>query len=124
MRLSEAETKALRNLNRQEWFDNCSRQLANSARWIAYWSVRFNIPIRRAWTIAGGVQRSGVASHAQLGSAGGGHHDPGSGYPFKYVLLLARFFRLQKTRRKGDADLEKARRKVNRIRRHYGLKEV
>lgn len=109
---------------RDEWFQNASHQLANSARWIAHWSIARGIPIRRAVTLFGGVQRSGVASHKQLGSTGGGHVDPGSGYPFKYVLLLARFFRLQQTRKKGDAGLEKARRKVNRIRKHYGLKEV
>lgn len=110
--------------NRDDWFREASHQLANSARWIAYWSTKYGIPIRRAWTVAGGVQRSGVASHKQLGSAGGGHYDPGTGYPFKYVLLLARFFQLQTTRHRGDAGLEKARRRVNRIRKHYGLKLV
>lgn len=109
---------------RDEWYRGASRQLANSARWIAYWSLKHGIPIRRAWTVAGGIQRSGVASHRQLGASGGGHTDPGTGYPFKYVLLLARFFRLKETRAKGDADLEKARRKVNKIRNHYGLKPV
>jgi len=109
---------------RNDWYTKYPHQLANTARWIAYWSIKFGIPVRRGVAPFGVLVRSGVASHKQLGLSGGGHWDPGPAYPMRYVLLLARFFRLQETRHKGDADLEKARRKVNRIRRHYNLKEV
>ena len=109
---------------RRAWFDEAAHQLANTARWIAYWSRYHGIPIRRAVTIAGGVQRSGVASHSQLGSAGGGHSNPGSSYPMNYVLWLARYFKLRELGRTDSRAFKRARRKANRIRRHYGLKEL
>lgn len=106
--------------SRDEWFTQARHQLANSAKWVAYWSRKYGIPIRRARTLGGSVIRSGVASHAQLGVSGGGHHDPGSAYPFKYVLYLARYFYEQEAGRKGKA-FKRARRKANKIRKHYGL---
>lgn len=68
-------------------------QLRETARWIAHWSHVHGIPIRRARTAGGHVIRSGVGTHASLGSAGGGHTDPGPRYPFDHVLRLARGFR-------------------------------
>lgn len=75
--------------SRKEWLHN-SRELRETARWIAYWSHRYNIPIRRAAVCNGVVTRSGVARHMDLGSVGGGHVDPGPNYPFNRVLMLAR----------------------------------
>jgi|GEM_PF-2004008 len=109
---------------RAEWAKQASRQLYNTAGWIAYWSGKHDIPIRRGIGVAGAAVRSGVVSHAQLGIAGGGHVDPGSGYPFRYVLRLARLIRLEAEGKKGTPAYDKARRKVNRIRKHYGLKPV
>lgn len=103
---------------RRQWFAEHPRQLANTARWIAFWHREFGIPIRRGIAPAGLPIRSGVVSHKQLGIPGGGHTDPGPGYPFRYVLWLARYFDL-KEHRPSSADFEKARRKVNRIRKHY-----
>ena len=100
-----------------EWFKHAPHQLANTAKWIAYWHEEHDIPIRRAITLAGGIQRSGVASHKQLGSAGGGHVDPGGAYPMRYVLWLARYF----AAKPGSQARAKARRVANRIRKHYGL---
>lgn len=105
---------------REQWFKSCPKQLANTARWIAYWSQRYGIPIRRGAAPAGILVRSGVASHKQLGILGGGHSDPGPGYPFKYVLLLARYFKLKENRPHSE-DFQKVHRKVNKIRVHYGL---
>jgi N-acetylmuramoyl-L-alanine amidase len=106
-----------------EWFKGAPHQLANTAQWIAYWSEQHGIPIRRGIGVAGAVVRSGVVSHRQLGIAGGGHVDPGAAYPFRYVLLLARYFHLKRNR-PGSDEHRKVERKVNRIRRHYGLKEL
>lgn len=69
-------------------------QLLETARWIALWHRRFDIPIQRA-TAANGWQ--GVARHSDLGVLGGGHSDPdgspSSGrYPFDEVLRVARGF--------------------------------
>jgi N-acetylmuramoyl-L-alanine amidase-like protein len=77
---------------RKGWRRNW-RELRETARWIARWSRQHRIPIRRAHVANGVVTRSGVTTHAKLGSAGGGHHDPGD-YPFRRVLLLARLYKL------------------------------
>lgn len=77
---------------RSTWFANW-RQLRETARWIAYWSHRYGIPIRRARVSGGAVTRSGVIRHMDLGALGGGHSDPGANYPFRRVLLLARAYK-------------------------------
>ncbi len=76
--------------DRHKWLVEREAQLGNTAKWIAHWHRRWGIPIRRARESGGIVTRSGVATHNQLGRAGGGHHDPGPGYPFKRVLRMAR----------------------------------
>lgn len=73
------------------------KELRETARWIAQWSLHFHIPIRRGIAEGGGVVRSGIVTHKQLGLFGGGHVDPG-GYPVKRVLTLARLY---KTARRG-----------------------
>ena len=65
-------------------------QLKDTARWIAHWHRKWGIPIRPAQVSGTSVITPGVATHAQLGAAGGGHRDPGSDYPLTYVLGLAR----------------------------------
>jgi len=77
---------------RRNWMVNRRPQLDDTARWIAHWHRRWGIPIRRAEVSGGIVIRSGVATHKQLGRAGGNHSDPGPGYPFAYVLRLARSY--------------------------------
>lgn len=68
-------------------------ELKETARWIAYWSRKWGIPITHSTT-------RGVCRHSDLGAAGGGHHDPGAGYPLSYVLRKARQYRrLQIARR-------------------------
>ena len=75
--------------SRREWQ---SAQLRETARWIAFWAHRYNIPIRRATVAGGTVTRSGVIRHMDLGVLGGGHSDPGANFPFGRVLTLARTF--------------------------------
>lgn len=74
-------------------------QLRETARWIASWSRTHKIPIRKGAVSNGVVTRSGVLRHSDLGPMGGGHHDPGSGYPFGLVLLTARYYALRWSRR-------------------------
>ncbi len=78
----------------QGWFAwrKSWRQMRESARWLAHWSIRYGIPLRRATVAGGAVVRSGVTTHAELGVEGGGHHDPGP-FPFHRVLWLARAYR-------------------------------
>lgn len=110
--------------SRHEWMRLSPRQLANTALWIAHWSIKHGIPIRRAWTPNSGiVARSGVATHKQLGSSGGGHVDPGNGYPMQYVLWLARYFKSLNTQ-KGSAWHQRCRNEVNGRRKHHGLKPL
>lgn len=105
----------------REWYREHPHQLANTARWIAYWSFKWHIPIRRGVAPAGVLIRSGVASHKQLGILGGGHWDPGPAYPMNYVLWLARFFKLGVIR-PGSKEYEMALKQVNKRRGHYGLR--
>lgn len=107
---------------RDEWYKLYSHQLANTARWIAYWGAKYNIPLRRGVAPAGYLIRKGVASHKQLGISGGGHWDPGPSYPMKYVILMARYFTAKDRGHKAQA--EKLAKRINRIRRRYNLKEL
>lgn len=68
------------------------REIRESARWIARWSRKYNIPIRRAKVRGSSVTRSGVTTHEKLGVAGGNHNDPGP-YPMRRVLILARLYK-------------------------------
>jgi N-acetyl-anhydromuramyl-L-alanine amidase AmpD len=66
-------------------------QQQETARWIARWAQAYSIPIRQGRvSLDGRIIQSGVARHSDLGNLGGGHHDPGAGYPFADVLRLAR----------------------------------
>lgn len=68
------------------WRTKDRDQLRETARWIAHWSIKYDIPIRRSL----GGRRSGVATHKSLGAAGGGHVDPGIGFPMLLCLRMAR----------------------------------
>lgn len=70
-----------------QWAD---AELWETARWLAWWSKKWNIPLRRGRVSGSTIIRSGVVTHAQLGSIGGGHHDPGSNYPVRRVIRRAR----------------------------------
>lgn len=107
---------------REEWYKLYSHQLANTAKWIAFWCDKYNIPMRRGAAPAGILIKKGIASHKQLGLLGGGHWDPGPSYPMKYVILMARYFTAKE--RGHKAQVEKLARRINRIRRRYELKEL
>lgn len=71
---------------RAEWMSHPA-QLRKVAQWLAYWSKEFDIPLSR------NVEH-GVSTHNdQSQLIGGGHWDPGPGYPFDYVLSLAREYK-------------------------------
>jgi N-acetyl-anhydromuramyl-L-alanine amidase AmpD len=68
-------------------------EVEETARWIARWSKAYGVPIGKASVSDGHVLSGGVARHSDLGTIGGGHHDPGSGYPLHHCLDLARDIR-------------------------------
>lgn len=72
-----------------------AHQLREVARWIAVWSRRHGVPIRKARLSSGGqILRAGVTTHDYCSKHGAGttHWDPGP-YPMGYVLWLARGFK-------------------------------
>jgi N-acetyl-anhydromuramyl-L-alanine amidase AmpD len=70
-------------------------QVKETARWVARWSRMHGIPIREGAVSGQAVVRAGVIRHSQLGTFGGGHHDPGDAYPFKTLLRHARWYARQ-----------------------------
>lgn len=59
------------------------KQIQNTAEWMAYWSVKYGIPLTFSTS-------HGVCRHSDLGAAGGGHHDPGKGFPLEECIQRAR----------------------------------
>lgn len=57
-------------------------QTETAAKWVAFWANKYGIPLTHSTT-------HGICRHSDLGSAGGGHSDPGGGYPFTEVLKEA-----------------------------------
>ena len=70
--------------SKAEWPD---AQIKETARWVAKWSKAYEIPIRHV-----DPGSRGVVTHADLGSQGGGHWDPGPGYPLAKMLRYAKEF--------------------------------
>jgi hypothetical protein len=72
----------------KDW-DARGKQLKQVAKWVAYWSRTYGIPI------SSGVTR-GVATHAMHSAAFhlSDHTDPGSAFPFARVLRYARWYRV------------------------------
>lgn len=65
------------------------KELHETARWVARWSMLYHIPIKRGSVRNGSVLQSGVVTHQQLGSLGGNHDDPGPHYPMAEMLAMA-----------------------------------
>jgi peptidoglycan hydrolase-like protein with peptidoglycan-binding domain len=78
----------------QGWSDGTWRSkdtmLRNCADWIAEEAKYFGIPITKLSASQAQGGSKGVCGHGDLGSAGGGHTDPGPNFPWSYVLDLAR----------------------------------
>lgn len=75
------------------WINRRNKQLQKTAKYIAYWSDKYGIPIRKGKASGGVITKSGVLRHSDLGAAGGNHGDPGPGYPLHTVLQLARKYK-------------------------------
>lgn len=75
------------------WVNRRDPQLQKTAKYIAYWSKKYDIPIRKGKVKGGDVTRSGIMRHSELGALGGNHSDPGKGYPMHSVLTMARRYK-------------------------------
>lgn len=69
------------------------KQLKATAKVLAYWSVKYHIPLYKGKVKGSKVVKAGVLRHSDLGAAGGSHHDPGRGYPLALVLRMARWYK-------------------------------
>lgn len=65
------------------------RQIMAVARWLAYWSTVYGIPLEAS--VAAGVSTHAMQSKIHPQSQG--HTDPGKGYPLAFVLKLARTYK-------------------------------
>ena len=77
-----------------EWRNDHANMLKNCAAWIAEEAKYYKIPIQKLSPAAAQGSGRGVCAHSDLGAAGGGHHDPGPGFPWTFVLEMARAFNL------------------------------
>jgi hypothetical protein len=82
---------------KDEWLED-GRELWETARHIARWSMKFNIPLRRGKVSGVNVTKSGILTHGDLGTAGGGHTDPGA-YPI--VKVIERASEIKRLLRRG-----------------------
>jgi hypothetical protein len=79
--------------SRPYWNKHRRAQFRKTAKYIAYWSKEYNIPIRKGKVENGRVTKAGIFRHSELGAKGGGHSDPGKGYPLHTVLNMARYYK-------------------------------
>lgn len=72
------------------WRNQHDQMLRTCAAWIREECQHYGLPIVKL--SAGQAQGSGhgVCGHVDLGAAGGGHWDPGPGFPWGYVIDLAK----------------------------------
>ena len=84
-----AELCAFADWTTDQWFQHPA-MLENCGRWIAEEAAALGIPIVRLSASEAQGSGRGVCGHVDLGSAGGGHHDPGPGFPWNHVLSIAR----------------------------------
>jgi len=82
------ELCAFASWSTDEWHRH-PNMLENCAAWIAEEAKQFGLPITRLNSSQAQGSGRGVCQHVDLGSAGGGHHDCGSGFPMDYVLTMA-----------------------------------
>lgn len=73
-------------------------QVKAGARWLAYWSLKYGIPIQKANCRNVNGQcvctKKGVIRHSDVTAAGfGSHTDPGPAFPMDDFLRYARYYR-------------------------------
>ncbi len=76
--------------SRDVWRNKHANMLDNCARWIAEEAAAFGVPIVKLSSSQAQGSGRGICAHSELGSWGGGHSDPGSGFPFDDVIAAAK----------------------------------
>lgn len=79
----------------KDWEDE---QIKQGARWVAYWAIRFDLPIQKGVVrnVNGYpvISKKGVIRHSDLTHAGfGDHEDPGANFPMRKLLDQAQWYR-------------------------------
>lgn len=110
------------SFSKRQWFER-HEQLHAAAEFILYGHRHHGVPIQAGRVSGGGVARDGVVQHSDLGGIGCGHSDCGPGYPIGYVILLAQYFDAR-DRNPHSRETKRKRRKVNRVRRRFSVKEA
>jgi len=110
------------HFTRSEWFQRHD-ELKGAAQFLQYCHEKYNIPLRHGLVAGGIILRTGVVQHKNLGVEGCGHSDCGPGYPEKYVRLLARYY-VASALNPQSKQSRKLKRKVNRVRKHYGVRVI
>lgn len=110
------------HFSKADWFER-HRQLIGAAEFLQYGHERYGVPLRHGLVAGGIIIRNGVVQHKNLGLEGCGHVDCGPGYPEKYVRLLARYY-VAYSNNPDSKQTKKLRRRINRVRRHYNVKEI
>lgn len=72
------------------WKNSHHNMLVNAADWIREECQKAGVPIDRLTDAQAQGSGHGCCQHINLGAGGGGHVDCGPGFPFDYVLNLAR----------------------------------
>lgn len=85
---SATELCAFAAWDRATWLAN-DQMLRNCGQWIAEECARYHIPLVKlnGQQAQGGGR--GVCGHVELGAGGGGHWDPGPGFPWDIVMSYA-----------------------------------
>ena len=73
-------------------------QIKKAAKFVAYWSIKYGLPIQRGkvravngWPV---ISKKGVIRHSDLTNAGfGSHTDPGANFPMADLLKAAQWYR-------------------------------
>lgn len=65
---------------------NENKMLSRMARVVAYYCQEFNVPPERVVGVSGWPQKRGVTGHVDFGQRGGGHTDPGAGFPWDVLV--------------------------------------
>jgi hypothetical protein len=83
------ELCAFAKWDRAEW-NRHPNMLRNCASWIAEECAAFGIPIVKLSSAQAQGSGRGVCGHVELGARGGGHWDPGPGFPWADVIAMAK----------------------------------
>lgn len=85
-----AELCGFTRWTRAQWLRDHGNMLANCAEWLAEEALAFGLPLVKLTPAQAQSDGRGVCFHSDLGQWGGGHSDPGVGFPVEHVLKMAR----------------------------------